>query len=156
MERNGRSMVSKEACLCTNGQFGVCTPPYVINSKWHFRNAYPPYGFYILNRQGTDDYIQRLHPEDDIEAHGNYLMLRSYPHYTSHRLAPLSSTDKFDKIYAVDNLENISSAEKGRSTTIGLWMFATDSREPMIKVMLRYVLFLFYFLACLTSPYSGV
>jgi len=28
-------------------------------------------------------------------------------------------------------------AEKGRSETVGLWMFATDAREPMKDVMMR-------------------
>ena len=28
----------------------------------------PPYGFYILNRVGMDDYIQWLYPEDSIQV----------------------------------------------------------------------------------------
>jgi hypothetical protein len=98
------------------------------------RNAYPPYGFYILNRMGMDDYIQRLYPEDDIGAHGSYLMLRSYPEYTSRRLANVSSENKFDPVYRVPRLD---AKEKGTSVTVGLWMFATDAREPMIDVMMR-------------------
>ena len=38
-------------------------------------DSYPPYGFYILNRMGMGDYIQQIYPEDDIGAHGSYLML---------------------------------------------------------------------------------
>ncbi|KAJ4485477.1 hypothetical protein J3R30DRAFT_3233386, partial [Lentinula aciculospora] len=41
------------------------------------RADYPPYGFYILNRMGMDDYIQRLWPEDNMSVTGSYLMLRT-------------------------------------------------------------------------------
>ncbi|KAJ3754668.1 hypothetical protein F5880DRAFT_1437780, partial [Lentinula raphanica] len=41
------------------------------------RADYPPYGFYVLNRMGMDDYIQRLWPEDILGVQGNYLWLRS-------------------------------------------------------------------------------
>jgi hypothetical protein len=107
------------------------------------RDAYPPYGFYILNRMGMDDYIQRIYPEDDIGAHGSYLMLRSYPEFTKRRLAHLPQDhDKFSEEYAF-NREQVTPEEKGRSGTqiIGLWMFTTDAREPMIDVMLRSVSF---------------
>lgn len=90
-----------------------------------------------------DDYIHRLYPEDDIGAHGSYLMLRSYPEFTAHRLnAARASTsnaipDKFSDVYAIPNLEKLEVKEKGRSQIVGLWMFATDAREPMIDVMIR-------------------
>ena len=111
----------------------------------HHRESYPPYGFYILNRMGMDDYIQRLYPEDDIGAHGSYLMLRSYPDFTARRLvtARAASPDscriphKFADVYAIEAPEKLLEKEKGRSQTVGLWMFATDAREPMIDVMLR-------------------
>ncbi|KAF8881779.1 hypothetical protein BD779DRAFT_1675290 [Infundibulicybe gibba] len=104
------------------------------------RDSYPPYGFYILNRMGMDDYIQRLYPEDDIGAHGSYLMLRSYPDFTNRRLAAAkaSSTDsisKFSSVFGIPNLDKLR--DKGESQTVGLWMFATDAREPMIDVMIR-------------------
>ncbi|KAF9006878.1 PH domain-like protein [Hymenopellis radicata] len=50
----------------------VCVYHFNINTnKWeklgyegsmflYERNEYPPYGFYVLNRQGMDDYIQRM------------------------------------------------------------------------------------------------
>ncbi|KAK7047787.1 hypothetical protein VNI00_006115 [Paramarasmius palmivorus] len=105
------------------------------------RDTYPPYGFYILNRMGMDDYVQRIYPEDDIGAHGSYLMLRSYPEFTKRRLAHLPQDhDKFSEEYAF-NREQVTPEEKGRSgmQIIGLWMFTTDAREPMIDVMLRYI-----------------
>jgi hypothetical protein len=89
---------------------------------------------------GMDDYIQRLYPEDDIGAHGSYLMMRSYPEFTSRRLASIHSTEKphkFADIYAVSTPERLKAKDKGCSQTVGLWMFATDAREPMIDVMLR-------------------
>ncbi|EKM76300.1 hypothetical protein AGABI1DRAFT_131392 [Agaricus bisporus var. burnettii JB137-S8] len=99
------------------------------------RESYPPYGFYILNRVGMEDYIQRLYPEDDITAHSGYVMLRSYPSYTAARLdaiqQKLSSTlpDKFSDIYAYT--EAPTTNEKGESQTIGLWTFSTDGSESL-------------------------
>jgi hypothetical protein len=92
---------------------------------------------------GKDDYIQRLYPEDDVGAHESYLMMRYYPEFTANRLAAAkrSSGDiphKFSNIYAIPNLEKLRDGDKGFSQTVGLWMFATDAREPMIDVMLRY------------------
>ncbi|KAH7911158.1 hypothetical protein BJ138DRAFT_1086103 [Hygrophoropsis aurantiaca] len=102
------------------------------------RDSYPPYGFYILNRVGMDDYIQRLYPEDSIGAHGSYLMMRSYPDFTSRRLAalpPPTSSSKFAREYAIS--DTLSDPEKGRSQTVGLWCYSTDARESMTDVLLR-------------------
>ncbi|KAF8621781.1 hypothetical protein AX15_007517 [Amanita polypyramis BW_CC] len=106
------------------------------------RGSYPPYGFYILNRMGMEDYIHRLYPEDDIGAHGSYLMIRSYPDFTTERLNAIHSPhdalpDKLSDVYIVPNLDRLGYHDKGLSQTVGLWMFATDAREPMIDVMLR-------------------
>ncbi|KAK1220306.1 hypothetical protein PQX77_016931 [Marasmius sp. AFHP31] len=103
------------------------------------RAAFPPYGFYILNRMGMEDYVQRLYPEDDIGAHGSYLMLRSYPEFTKRRLEELpKGHDKFSDVYKFDK-EAYKPQQKGETQIIGLWMFATDAREPMIDVMIRCV-----------------
>ena len=93
------------------------------------RDAYPPYGFYILNRMGMDDYIQRMYPEDDMNILGDYLMYKCYPDYTALRLGlPLDrGTDP----------ELATNKHKGKAITVGLWMFATDSREPMKDVLMR-------------------
>ncbi|KAJ7512555.1 hypothetical protein B0H11DRAFT_1788713 [Mycena galericulata] len=106
------------------------------------RDSYPPYGFYILNRMGMDDYIQRLYPEDVTGIHGTYLMLRSYPDFTGLRLAQIlgsydEAPDKFSDAYSVPNLDKLLDGDKGRAHTVGLWMFPTDAREPMIDVMMR-------------------
>lgn len=111
------------------------------------RDSYPPYGLYILNRVGMDDYIQRLYPEDGIGAHGSYLMMRHYPDFTTRRLAdardklPLSKQEgpasKFAPEFVVPNLGQLQDTEKGRSQTVGLWCFATDARESMQDVVLR-------------------
>ncbi|KAJ7731161.1 hypothetical protein DFH07DRAFT_906176 [Mycena maculata] len=106
------------------------------------RDSYPPYGFYILNRMGMDDYIQRLYPEDVTGIHGTYLMLRSYPDFTSRRLAQVLAShdeppEKFSDAYLVPDLEKLLDGDKGRAHTVGLWMFPTDAREPMIDVMMR-------------------
>ncbi|KAK2465071.1 hypothetical protein APHAL10511_002879 [Amanita phalloides] len=107
------------------------------------RDAYPPYGFYILNRMGMDDYIQRLYPEDDISAHASYLMIRSYPDFTAERLNAINSSshdavpDKFSDVYIVPDLDKLGYNDKGRSQIVGLWMFTTSARESIIDVMLR-------------------
>ncbi|OAX40449.1 hypothetical protein K503DRAFT_714509 [Rhizopogon vinicolor AM-OR11-026] len=111
------------------------------------RDSYPPYGLYILNRVGMDDYIQRLYPEDGISTHGSYLMIRHYPNFTTHRLEeararlPLSKQEgpasKFAPEFVVPDLERLQDAEKGRSQTVGLWCLATDARESMQDVVSR-------------------
>ncbi|KAG2363966.1 hypothetical protein BDR07DRAFT_1402913 [Suillus spraguei] len=102
------------------------------------RDSYPPYGLYILNRVGMDDYIQRLYPEDGIGAHGSYLMMRHYPDFTARRLAEArANLPSPSRKFVVPNLEQLQNAEKGRSQTVGLWCFATDARESMQDVVLR-------------------
>ncbi|KAG6855874.1 hypothetical protein H0H87_009828 [Tephrocybe sp. NHM501043] len=107
------------------------------------RESYPPYGFYILNRMGSEDHIQRLYPEDNIGAHGSYLIIRSYPEYTDRRLAGINASydpetlNKFSNAYSIPNVEALSANQKGEATTIGLWMFTTDSREPLFDIFTR-------------------
>ncbi|TFK75505.1 hypothetical protein BDN72DRAFT_831759 [Pluteus cervinus] len=107
------------------------------------RDSYPPYGFYILNRVGSGDYVQRLYPEDNITSHGNYLMIRCYPDFTEQRLAAArkrsagAELPKFSDALFVPGLDELTPEQKGRSQVLGLWMFATEAREPMIDVMLR-------------------
>ncbi|KAJ6491377.1 hypothetical protein C8R47DRAFT_1214761 [Mycena vitilis] len=105
-------------------------------------DSYPPYGFYILNRMGKDDYIQRLYPEDVSGPHGTYLMLRSYPDFTSRRMSQVLSSHnerpgKLSDAWSIPDLDKLPVADKGHSHTVGLWMYPTDAREPMIDVMLR-------------------
>ncbi|KAF8526528.1 Dcp1-like decapping family-domain-containing protein [Hysterangium stoloniferum] len=38
----------------------------------------PKYGFYILNRNNTGDYIQRMTPDDDVEFASAYLIYRAF------------------------------------------------------------------------------
>ncbi|KAF9239261.1 hypothetical protein BU15DRAFT_88055 [Melanogaster broomeanus] len=112
------------------------------------RDSYPPYGIYIMNRVGMDDYIQRLYPEDSVGVHGSYLMMRHYPEFTARRLAeacsklPLSMQEgiatKFAPEFAIADPEKLQDGDKGPSQTVGLWCFATDSREPMTDKNLPY------------------
>ncbi|KAF8555821.1 hypothetical protein OG21DRAFT_1507325 [Imleria badia] len=108
------------------------------------RDSYPPYGLYIMNRVGMEDYSQRLYPEDSVGVHGSYLMMRHYPDFTVRRLADVRSklpldgpTTKFAPEYAIPDPETLHDADKGRSQTVGLWCFATDAREPMTDVVMR-------------------
>ena len=78
---------------------------------------------------GMDDYIQRMYPEDDMNILGEYLMYKCYPDYTAKRLGLPLDRDT-DPELATDK-------HKGKAITVGLWMFATDSREPMKDVLMR-------------------
>ncbi|KAF7984491.1 hypothetical protein HWV62_14620 [Athelia sp. TMB] len=104
------------------------------------RDAYPPYGLYILNRTGTADFIQPVLPELSLQAHEKYLLLRSYPAFTAGRmgrLPPPGPGSKFDPTYAVPGVERLTDGQKGEGVTIGLWCFATDARESMQDVVMR-------------------
>lgn len=60
---------------------------------------------------------------------GDYLMYKCYPDYTALRLGLPLDRD-VDPELATDK-------HKGRAITVGLWMFDTDSREPMKVVLMR-------------------
>lgn len=104
-----------------------------------------------MNRMGTDDYIRPLYPEDDMEISGDIVMIRFYPEFTSKRVQlglpypiPKEHRAMFYSGLSADEFENNDPAntriEKiGTSVTVGLWMFSTDSREPLKDVMMRYV-----------------
>ncbi|RDX40805.1 hypothetical protein OH76DRAFT_1459386 [Lentinus brumalis] len=111
--------------------------------------TYPTYGFYVLNRMGTEDYFRPIYPEDDMEILGEYLMVRFYPDYTQLRLemnlpypipdeAKLAFSAELQKRLPAEYQErDLNKEKRGRSITLGLWMFATDAREPLKYVMMR-------------------
>ncbi|TFK41693.1 hypothetical protein BDQ12DRAFT_720525 [Crucibulum laeve] len=100
------------------------------------RNAYPPYGFYILNRMGMDDHIQRVYPEDIVSHHGSYCIIKSFPNFTSQRLANIQpSSNKYSDVYSMPEIPDLRNIETPK--VIGLWCFATSEREPLIPVMQR-------------------
>ncbi|KAL1938846.1 hypothetical protein VTO73DRAFT_11226 [Trametes versicolor] len=111
------------------------------------KSTYPTYGFYILNRAGTDDYIRPIYPEDDMEIMGDYLMCRFYPDLTKTRLEmglpfpiPPEHRAAFDHELSrrIPPEEQAKPREKkGTSIILGLWMFPTDAREPLKEVMMR-------------------
>ncbi|KDR72611.1 hypothetical protein GALMADRAFT_756244 [Galerina marginata CBS 339.88] len=107
------------------------------------RNTYPPYGLYILNRAGPEDYIQGIYPEDEFITNGPYLLIRSYPDFLARRLAGIQPTSSgepphpFSDVYAIPNLDQLESKMKGRASVVGLWMHAINSRDTMIEVMQR-------------------
>ncbi|KAF5364786.1 hypothetical protein D9758_009333 [Tetrapyrgos nigripes] len=113
------------------------------------RNSYPPYGFYILNRMGMDDHIQRLYPWDKVDASNSITMLRSFPFFAKSRTeriqaeVSLSSDerphlDKFADVYKWDkDKEQVSDSDMGEPVTIGLWFYNTEGREPMKEVLSR-------------------
>ena len=93
-----------------------------------------------------DDYISRLYPEDELFDQANILIIRSFPDFLASRLASIETStsgqtpDKFSNIYAIPNIVDLDTKQKGRFLNIGLWMQPTDSRESMLKVMKRCVI----------------
>ncbi|PPQ93754.1 hypothetical protein CVT25_008134 [Psilocybe cyanescens] len=107
------------------------------------RNTYPPYGLYILNRVGSDDYIQAIYPEDELISSGAFLIIKTFPKFLAARLRAIEPTptgephDRFSDVYAVPGVENIPSKDKGPATVISLWMLAVSSRDTMTQTMQR-------------------
>ncbi|KAH9477718.1 hypothetical protein JR316_0009944 [Psilocybe cubensis] len=107
------------------------------------RNTYPPYGLYILNRVGSEDYIQAIYPEDELISSGAFLIIKSFPKFLAARLRAIQPTatgephDRFSDVYAVPGVENIPSKDKGPPTVISLWMLAVSSRDTMTQTMQR-------------------
>ncbi|PPQ74543.1 hypothetical protein CVT26_007935 [Gymnopilus dilepis] len=107
------------------------------------RNSYPPYGFYVLNRNGLDDYIQGIYPEDQCLPSGEFLIIRSYPDFLARRLASIPPTpsgespDPFSDAYAIPNIDEIDPKKRGRPEVIGLWMLTVNSRDTLTEVMQR-------------------
>ncbi|KAI0658977.1 hypothetical protein C8Q70DRAFT_988192 [Cubamyces menziesii] len=119
------------------------------------KTSYPTYGFYILNRMGTDDYVRPIYPEDDMEIMGDYLMYRFYPDFTKTRLEmglpypiPQEHSSAFERELSrrappdekdkePEKKDKEKKEKKGRSIILGLWMFPTDAREPLKEVMMR-------------------
>ncbi|KAL1716672.1 hypothetical protein EV715DRAFT_293011 [Schizophyllum commune] len=107
------------------------------------RDVFPPYGFCILNKEGPEDHVQYLYPEDNFDAYGNYVVIQSYPSFTDKRLADLRATHApeelqglFSAIWKVpDHIKN--NTQKGPPTVISLWIFGTEQRESMDDVMSR-------------------
>ena len=109
------------------------------------RDVFPPYGFCILNKEGPEDHVQYLYPEDNFDAYGNYVVIQSYPSFTDKWLADLRATHApeeleglFSAIWKVpDHIKN--NTQKGPPTVISLWIFGTEQRESMDDVMSRCV-----------------
>lgn len=108
-----------------------------------FRNVYPPYGFYVLNRTGVMDYNQPLLPEDFLWQQKSFMMIKCYPQFTEKRLSVLGDQprDIFDPAYKID-VDNLPE-DKGLQKLIGLWIFTKDSREPLFDVIQRYAFVLY-------------
>ncbi|KAI0291020.1 Dcp1-like decapping family-domain-containing protein [Russula brevipes] len=120
------------------------------------RAAYPSYGLFILNRAGMHDYIHFIHPEDEIQAEGEYLMYRSYPEFTAKRLAmanspPTVPIDSWTDAHrrapsAGDPLTNWryllnQKPDKGAHETVMFWFLGSDSEqhEPLSDTIGRQV-----------------
>ena len=104
-----------------------------------------------------NDYIHPIHPEDEIQAEGEYLMYRSYPEFTAKRLAmaksaPPALTESWTDARrrepsANDPLTNWryllnQVPDKGRDETVMFWFLGSDSEhhEPLADTIERQVL----------------
>ncbi|KAF8267169.1 Dcp1-like decapping family-domain-containing protein [Lactarius quietus] len=122
------------------------------------RAAYPPYGLFILNRAGMNDYIHPIHPEDEIQPEGEYLMYRSYPEFTAKRLAMAKSAPPALTESWTDARRRAPSAndpltnwryllnqvpDKGRPETVMFWFLGSDSEhhEPLADTIERLMAF---------------
>lgn len=85
------------------------------------RNIEPKYGFFILNRVGTEDFVQYIIPSDKITPQGQYLCIESKE---SH------GTSTADSGYEAPHSDRLQS-------TMSLWTLPTDTRESLADVMLR-------------------
>lgn len=152
MEQSGRNRATKGVCFCLRSMSNMNRVAIWPNNSMFLRRrqTYPTYGFFILNRMGTEDYIRPIYPEDDMDIVGQYVMYRFYPDFTRKRLElrlPYPIPDEYRAIFDEAHDRSVEDPQasagkikekKGKSTTIGLWMFATDSREPLTAVMMRY------------------
>jgi len=102
------------------------------------------------------DYIHPIHPEDEVQAEGEYLMYRSYPEFTAKRLAmarsaSISFTESYTDTYrrppsANDPLTNWryllnQIPDKGPYETVMFWFLGSDSEqhEPLSDTIERRV-----------------
>jgi hypothetical protein len=105
------------------------------------RDSYPPYGFYILNRAGAEDYSQCFSPEDKVSVSGQYFMIRTFPDYTASRRTLINSSnisDKFSKKFVPPDGTPEAPVDKGRAVTFGIWTHEdTGGRVSMNEVLTR-------------------
>lgn len=85
------------------------------------REIEPKYGFFILNRVGTEDFVQYIIPSDKMTPQGQYLCIESKE---SH------GTSTADSGYEAPHSDRLQS-------TMSLWTLPTDTRESLADVMLR-------------------
>ncbi|KAI0314408.1 hypothetical protein OF83DRAFT_1047360, partial [Amylostereum chailletii] len=109
------------------------------------RHAYPPYGFFILNRMGMDDYVQYIYPEDDLNIQGAFLVYKYYPKFSATRLSTAhafhadsrQASDSTDSSSGPpDRFTNAHGDSKGKPEILGLWMHSAGGRD-MKEVMQR-------------------
>jgi hypothetical protein len=68
-----------------------------------------------------DDYISRLYLEDELFDQANILIIRSFPDFMARRLASIETStsgqtrtpDKFSNIYAIPNILELDTKQKG-------------------------------------------
>ncbi|PPQ70982.1 hypothetical protein CVT24_009937 [Panaeolus cyanescens] len=88
------------------------------------RTKYPPYGLYIMNRMGMEDYVHALCPEDDVICKGQFVIIRSYPNFYQDRMSkirPEATQDCFSPAYLIPNIDQLDIKQKGPCNPIGLW-----------------------------------
>lgn len=109
-----------------------------------------------------NDYIHPIHPEDEIQAEGEYLMYRSYPEFTAKRLAmaksaPPALTESWTDArrrapsandpltnwrYLLNQKPDKEKPDKGPYETVMFWFLGSESEhhEPLADTIERQVL----------------
>ena len=117
------------------------------------REHEPRYGLYILNRSGPEDYIQYIYPWDDLDLAGpSLLSYRTYPEYTTRRLARPKPSAEQEPTEWVDGKPPDPHAEKHRVGTVrnyGFWTMLNDGRNLVKEALIRYV-------PLHSNPFSGI
>ncbi|KZV72027.1 hypothetical protein PENSPDRAFT_374649 [Peniophora sp. CONT] len=116
------------------------------------RRAYPPYGFFILNRMGMEDYVQYMYPEDALKPDNALLLYRAFKDYTAERLSRARSLPPHELNLPMETYTTwagrepspddpqtswklLAEPERESGETIGLWMHAEEADRPDVKAV---------------------
>ncbi|VDC05734.1 unnamed protein product [Peniophora sp. CBMAI 1063] len=117
------------------------------------RRAYPPYGFFILNRMGMEDYVQYMYPEDTLKPDNSLLLYRNFKDFTTERLSRARSLPPHELNLPMETYTNwagrepapddpqtswklLPEPEREEGETTGLWMHPEEAGDrPDLKAV---------------------
>ncbi|KIY47320.1 hypothetical protein FISHEDRAFT_59741 [Fistulina hepatica ATCC 64428] len=140
-----------ESIFCQFSHVCVFHSPNGTEKKWekrgyegamflYERSAYPPYGIYVLNRQGLVDFMQNIYPEDKMGPDGALVGIRQYPRWTQARIQKVHEkdphADRFSPLFKLDPAQKLPAEvddPNEPSQLVGLWC----EDENLLKILLR-------------------